>query len=216
MTAAEIEAAVEAVGLEPLASGLAGQFQSYLELLLKWNARLNLTAIREPGEIVQRHFIECIFAARRLPDRIHTLLDFGSGGGFPGIPIALCRPEIRVTLGESQAKKAAFLREALRTLSIGNAEVYNGRVEALRRTFDAVTLRAVDRMREACMAAVHNVAPGGWLVLFVGEDGSRTLTASIPQIGWSTPDLLPGAEQRFLLIGQIHTSVPRGTNVFGA
>ena len=101
MMAAEIEVAVKDAGLDPLTKETAERFQSYLDLLQKWNARLNLTAIREPEQILQRHFIECIFAARHLPTNIHTLLDFGSGGGFPGIPIALCRPEIQVTLGES-------------------------------------------------------------------------------------------------------------------
>ena len=94
MTAAEIEDAVSGVGLEPLAASVADKFQIYLDLLQKWNARLNLTAIRDPEEILQRHFIESIFAAQHLPGQIQSLLDFGSGGGFPGIPIALCRPEI--------------------------------------------------------------------------------------------------------------------------
>src|SRR5207342_666778 len=99
-------------------AGLAGQFQAYLELLLRWNARLNLTAIRDQEGILSRHFVESIACARAVPEEVATLLDFGSGAGFPGIPIALCRPEIVVTLAESKAKKAAFLQEALRTLAL--------------------------------------------------------------------------------------------------
>ena len=96
-----------------------------------------------------------------------TLLDFGSGAGLPGIPIAIVRPDIRVTLGESQRKKAAFLREAVRVLSLPS-EVYDGRIENMptSRVFDAVTLRAVDKMAEACRTAIERVAPGGWLVVF--------------------------------------------------
>src|SRR5580658_6640344 len=73
------------------------QFEAYLALLLKWNARINLTAVRKPEEIVRRHFMESIFAARQVPKKTKTLLDYGSGAGFPGIPIAICRPEIGVT-----------------------------------------------------------------------------------------------------------------------
>jgi 16S rRNA (guanine527-N7)-methyltransferase len=202
MTAAEIEAAVAKTGLDPLGPDLADSFQSYLELLLKWNARLNLTAIREPEEILQRHFIECIFAARHLPSGIRTLLDFGSGGGFPGLPIALCRPEIEVSLGESQAKKAAFLREVVRLLGIANATVYTGRVEDLDRAFDAVALRAVDKMLDACRTAVHKVAPGGYLVLFLGEEASSAIVSEFDQFTWDTPVLLPESTQRLLLIGR--------------
>ncbi len=207
---AEIEAAVTAAGLQPLSSQVASSFQSYLELLLKWNARLNLTAIRDPEEILHRHFIECIFAAQQLPENIHTLLDFGSGGGFPGIPIALCRPEIQVTLGESQAKKATFLRESLRTLGVSNATVHNGRIEDLEQTFDAVALRAVDKMLEACRIAVRNIGSGGYFALFITENTSHALTAEFHQFSWQEPLRLPASSQRLLMLGQL-IDVPRGT-----
>ncbi len=126
----------------------------YLDLLLKWNARTNLTAVRHPEEIVRRHFGESLFAARHLAPETQTLLDFGSGAGFPGVPIALFHPDITVTLAESQNKKAVFLREAIRTLNIP-AEVWSNRVEAMpeARRFDAVALRAVDNMTSAIAAA---------------------------------------------------------------
>ena len=94
------------------------QLSTYLDLLLKWNARTNLTAIRDPEEIVRRHFGEGLFTATHLDPSTATLLDFGSGAGFPGLPIALLRPDIQVTLAESQNKKATFLREAVRTLNL--------------------------------------------------------------------------------------------------
>jgi 16S rRNA (guanine527-N7)-methyltransferase len=202
MTAAEIGAAVTGAGLDPLAPEVAGLFQSYLELLQKWNARLNLTAIRDPEEILQRHFVECIFAARHLPAETRSLLDFGSGGGFPGIPIALCRPEIQVTLGESQSKKAAFLRETVRSLGIRNAEVYNGRVEVLKERFEAVTLRAVDKMQEACQDAIPLVTPGGYLILFLADKAAEDAVSEFNQFQWDAPILLPASTQRRLLIGQ--------------
>jgi len=130
------------------------QLSDYLDLLLKWNARTNLTAIRQPEEIVRRHFGESLFTALHLSDP-DTLLDLGSGAGFPGLPIALQRPEIRVTLAESQGKKASFLREAIRTLRLENAEVWAARVESMpeSRCFHTVTLRAVDDMASAVAAA---------------------------------------------------------------
>lgn len=201
MTVAEIEAAVSAAGLEPLGPEIANRFAQYLDLLLKWNARLNLTAIREPGEIVQRHFVECIFAARHLPAEIRTLLDFGSGGGFPGIPIALCKPGIHVTLGESQLKKAVFLREVVRTLGLGDTEVYSGRAEGLDQTFDAVTLRAVDKMQEACRGAMQRLSPKGQLILFVGEEMAQRLVVEFDKFDWGHPVLLPQSMQRWLLMG---------------
>jgi 16S rRNA (guanine527-N7)-methyltransferase len=150
-------------------ASLLPQLSVYLDLLLKWNARTNLTAIRSPEEIVRRHFGESLFAACHLdpdtpdpdtPDPATpepgtlTLLDFGSGAGFPGLPIALLRPDIHVTLAESQNKKATFLREVVRTLAV-SAEVWSSRVESMPadRRFHTVALRAVDNMTAAIAAA---------------------------------------------------------------
>jgi 16S rRNA (guanine527-N7)-methyltransferase len=130
------------------------QLSIYLDLLVKWNARTNLTAIREPEEIVRRHFGESLFAAQYLDPTATTLLDFGSGAGFPGMPIALLRPEIHVTLAESQNKKATFLREVVRYLKLPT-EIWAARVETMSETrlFHTVTLRAVDNMDAALAAA---------------------------------------------------------------
>src|SRR3979490_2916864 len=95
--------------LSEVPATLLPQLSTYLDLLLKWNARTNLTAIRDPEEIVRRHFGESLFAAQHLDAGTTTLLDFGSGAGFPGLPIALLCPDIQVTLAESQNKKATFL-----------------------------------------------------------------------------------------------------------
>ena len=103
---------------------LIPQLEVYLELLVRWNAKTNLTSVRDPEEMVRRHFGESLFAAQHLGDPLPpTLLDLGSGAGFPGIPIALAHPGVAVTLAESQGKKASFLREAVRTLSLPNVEV---------------------------------------------------------------------------------------------
>lgn len=201
MTAEQIADAVSAAGLAPLPRHTLERFADFLALLLKWNAKLNLTAIRDPAAILQRHFLECIFLAQQLPSGIATLLDFGSGGGFPGIPIALCRPEIRVTLGESQAKKAAFLREAARTLGLAST-VFQGRIETLNEAFDAVTLRAVDKMPEAIATAREKVAAGGWLILFGTEESSEELTGGMTGWSWLSPLHIPGSQQGLVLFGR--------------
>jgi 16S rRNA (guanine527-N7)-methyltransferase len=119
---------------------------------------MNLTAIRGPEEIVRRHFGESLFVARHV-GRCTTLLDFGSGAGFPGVPIQLMRPDLQVTLAESQGKKAAFLREVVRELGL-RTEVFAGRVEAMpvERRFDVVAMRAVDKMGVAVRAAAARAA----------------------------------------------------------
>lgn len=205
LSAAAIARAVEEAGLAALPAGAAEKFETYLELLLKWNARLNLTAVREPQGIIQRHFLECIQCAQELaglPEGA-TLLDFGSGAGLPGIPIAICRPEIRVTLAESQRKKAAFLREAVRTLGLA-AEVYDGRVEdmAAGRAFSVVTLRAVDKMAEACRTAWERVAHEGWVVPFATRATVGEVKAALPGAEWQRELAIAGSEQGLILFGR--------------
>jgi 16S rRNA (guanine527-N7)-methyltransferase len=138
---------------QPDCSQIYAQLVQYLELILKWNARINLTAIRTPEEIVRRHFGESLFAGAHLGP-CSTLLDLGSGAGFPGVPIQLLRLDLKVTLAESQNKKAAFLHEVIRTLGL-STEVWSGRAEAMpaARRFDVVTLRAVDHMESAIREA---------------------------------------------------------------
>jgi 16S rRNA (guanine527-N7)-methyltransferase len=143
----------ERVEVAPDWPQIHAQLAIYLELILKWNTRTNLTSIRTPEEIVRRHFGESLFVGTHLGPWA-TLLDFGSGAGFPGIPIQLLRPDVQVTLADSQGKKAAFLREAVRSLGLPT-EVWAGRVESMppERQFDTVTLRAVDNMDAAVQSA---------------------------------------------------------------
>ena len=150
-------------------ASLYSQLSVYLDLLLKWNAKTNLTAIREPEEIVQRHFGESLFAGRQLSP-CRTLLDYGSGAGFPGVPIQLLRPEVAVTLAESQNKKATFLREVVRSLGL-STEVWGKRVGEMpaTRTFDAVCMRAVDSMEMAMPEAGSRVSRGGELLVLATE-----------------------------------------------
>lgn len=180
--------------LPEVPAGVAAQLSVYLDLLLRWNARTNLTAIREPEQIVQRHFGESLFCGLHVAVQTATLLDLGSGAGFPGLPIALLRPEIAVTLAESQNKKATFLREAVRTLDLANVEVWAGRAEALpsERRFDTVTLRAVDNMTAALAAAV----PRAEREIFVL--GSTSPDELSSDFGLQPPIPIPGGQASFL------------------
>jgi 16S rRNA (guanine527-N7)-methyltransferase len=185
----------------PLDPVQSQHFDALLSLFLRWSARINLTTIRDEDGILSRHFVESIACARALPAAIETLLDFGSGAGFPGIPIALCRPEIAVTLAESQGKKAAFLREAVRVLGVA-AKVHSGRAESLTTRFDCVTMRAVDKMDRAVHAAVQLVRPGGWLALMTTTAALPTLkTAAGAEFNWTAAPLLLSSSDRLLAFG---------------
>ena len=199
----KLDRLLEEASQPPVDSVTAARFAAYCALLLRWNARTNLTAIRDEDGILRRHFVESIAAARALALETGTLLDFGSGAGFPGIPIALCQPKLIVTLAESQGKKAAFLREAVRTLGIP-AQVHSARAEALTQRFDCVTLRAVDNMELAVHAASALVAPGGWLALLT-TGSTQPALQSAAGLGfiWSEPKSLPGGEDRILFLGQL-------------
>jgi 16S rRNA (guanine527-N7)-methyltransferase len=203
-------------GQSALDPELAARFGIYLELLMRWNARLNLTAIRDEEGILSRHFAESIACARVIPVGVANLLDFGSGAGFPGIPIALCRPEISVILAESQAKKAGFLREAVRTLAL-SAAVHAARAETLASRFDCVTMRAVDRMARAVETAARLVSPNGWLVLMTTERELGELqSAAGPAFEWSGMVSLPQSKDRIIALGSLTVSdVPRGTKGSG-
>ena len=188
-------------GTDALELIAAKRFVEYCTLLLRWNSRLNLTAIRDEEGILRRHFVESIACARALPAGVDTLLDFGSGAGFPGIPIALCHPEIAVTLAESQNKKAAFLSEAVRVLGI-NAKVHSGRAEELDAVFDCVTLRAVDKMEAAVQTAVRLVRPGGRMALMTtGKELAALQLAAGEQFTWHGAIPLPDGQDRILAMG---------------
>lgn len=189
-------------GVAQLDGACASRFDAYLSLFVRWNSRTNLSAVREPDEILARHFVESIACARALPSGIATLLDFGTGGGLPGIPIALCRPEILVTLAESQSKKTAFLQEAVRTLGI-SSKVFTGRAETLNECFNCVTLRAVDKMADAVRAAAKLVIEGGWLVLMTTRgDADKLRGVAGNEFIWDQGSPLPGGSERILVIGR--------------
>jgi len=188
---------------------------TYIDILLRWNARINLTAIRDPDQIVTRHFGESLFAARHLfpqtapvgtaaaANRM-SVADVGSGAGFPGLPIKLCAPHISLTLIESNQKKATFLREVMRALILTDINIQNSRAEALTSaTFDLVTLRAVESFATILPVAAGLVAPGGRLALLISTAQLEPARSALPQFAWSNPEPIPLSRNRILVVASL-------------
>ncbi len=186
----------------PLADAHLQQISTYVDLLMKWNARMNLTAVRDPEQIVTRHFGESLFAAFHLfpdPNRVATLADVGSGAGFPGLPIALVRPQVHVILIEAQGKKATFLKEVVRSLRLENVSVFAGRAETYRGTADVVTFRAVERFEAILPVSAAIAAPGGILAALLGASQVAAAEGILVE-KWETKTSVyfPGSGQRVL------------------
>jgi 16S rRNA (guanine527-N7)-methyltransferase len=154
-----------------LPAGVRERLLEYMALLVKWNRTYNLTAIRDPLAMVAHHLLDSLAVLPHLPlAPAGRLADAGSGGGLPGIPLAIARPDWRVVLAESNQKKAAFLRQASIELKLANVEVHEGRVESWRPQplFDAVISRAFAALEEFIAACRHLVAPGGVIAAMTG------------------------------------------------
>jgi 16S rRNA (guanine527-N7)-methyltransferase len=201
-----VETAAIAQLLEPFISLDEPRLRSistYIDLLLKWNARINLTAIREPSEIVQRHFGESLFAAKSLLDQklLHTAIDLGSGAGFPGVPFALLAPDVQVTLIESQQKKATYLKELVRALGLSNVKVFAGRAEGYSGTADLVMLRAVEKFEQALRMAVRLTNEGGRVALMIGSGQVAAARKLAVEVIWNDAIQVPCSLSRELLVG---------------
>lgn len=189
---------------EALSPAQAEQISIYLDKLILWNSRMNLTSVRDPESIVIRHFGESLFLARHLRERkllseATAVLDIGSGAGFPGIPLQIAHPEIRLTLIEAHGRKAVFLKEILRALAL-KADVKNVRAEdlplAMHGSADVVTLRAVEKFERILPVAAQFVRPGRFLAILVGKD--QVSSAQKVMKNWQFNPLLPipGSQNR--------------------
>jgi 16S rRNA (guanine527-N7)-methyltransferase len=132
-----------------------------------------------------------------------SLADLGSGAGFPGLPIKLWAPHISLTLIESNHKKAAFLREVTRALTLTGVNIQNARAETLMpQTYDVVTLRAVEHFEVILATAASLVAPGGRLSLLIGSAQQTPARSALPHFAWSEPVPIPQSRSRILLIAR--------------
>jgi 16S rRNA (guanine527-N7)-methyltransferase len=237
MDTARIAVLLEPFLESPLSPSQLDQISTYIDLLLRWNARINLTAIRNEEEIVTRHFGESFFMARHLfPDSLKLchpersegpssssvasrptqgtptapvnpprVLDIGSGAGFPALPLKIWAPYIHLTLIESNHKKAAFLREVARALTLTNINVIADRVEGLAESQDVprtevVTLRAVEHFETILPQTVTFLVPNGSLALLIGAGQIPHLT-TLTTLKWHPPIPIPQSRARVLSIG---------------
>jgi len=179
-------------GLFPLTEPQLDALEAHYQLLLKWNKVLNLTRIDRLEEAVERHYAESLFLGTRLPEGSLRIVDIGSGAGFPGIPVAVLRPDCHVTLVESHQRKAVFLREASRSLP--NVRVLPQRAEAVRETFDWAISRAVSY--SDLRGVLKRLAPRAALLTGAEPPGS----------GFEqTP--LPWGDRRYLTVSRETTSI---------
>lgn len=195
-----------AVLLKPfveLTSPQLEQTSRYLDLLLKWNARINLTAVRRAEQLVPRHFGESYFAASQLlsGEEDCGVIDVGSGAGFPGLPLAIFRPEAHVSMIEADSRKAAFLNEVITILGLKNARALNQRAEAYSEVADLVTLRAVEKFERSLSTSVGFLRTGGRVALMVGSSQVESARLVAPEISWSDPVAIPESRSRVLFVG---------------
>ncbi|TAA36269.1 16S rRNA (guanine(527)-N(7))-methyltransferase RsmG [Pseudoxanthomonas winnipegensis] len=189
-----------------LSTALASPLLAYLALLVRWNGTYNLTAVRDPRQMVTRHLLDSLAMHRFVFEG--TLADLGTGPGLPGIPLAIAHPRLQVTLVESNGKKARFLREAVRQLGLTNASVAESRAEALDRpgAFDRLTARALDTLAGIVEVGGHLLKPDGLLLAMKGVMPHAEI-ATLPA-GWrlveATPLTVPGqdGERHLVTVGR--------------
>lgn len=178
-------------GVFELSADQVCALERHYELLVRWNKVLNLTSVRNVSEAVERHYCESVFLGAHLPAGTLNVADLGSGAGFPGIPVAVMRPDCTLTLIESHQRKAVFLRESTRVLR--NVQVAAKRAEDVENVFDWAISRAVN---------VADIAPvlsrmGGHVALLASEEEPDAVG-----LAWAEPIRLPWGDRRFLWLGQ--------------
>ncbi|MGB2629418.1 MAG: 16S rRNA (guanine(527)-N(7))-methyltransferase RsmG [Candidatus Acidiferrum sp.] len=177
--------------------------QQYIEILLHWNEKLNLTAIRDPLEILVRHFCESMFGATAVPINSGRLADIGSGAGFPGIPMKILRPEIELFLVESNIKKGTFLAEVIRETGLKNSRVLISRYEELGEELaplDVVCSRALGDFEPFLAWAASDKVSAGKAVLWIGGRDLDEVKKS-ELWDWQEPIAVPQSLRRYLLVG---------------
>lgn len=197
----------------PLDEVQRAQFDIYADELLAWNSHTNLTAIRSREDVYVRHFLDSLVLAQHWGDAPASLVDIGSGAGFPGLPLKILRPQIKLLLLDSVAKKTAFLAHVVDRLGLGGVRVLTGRAEELgrdpgeRERHDLVTGRAVADLRVLVEYGLPLVRVGGRLLAPKGAgaaEEARAAARAVESLGGAiagvAPVAIPGLEQRFLVV----------------
>lgn len=166
----ELAAAISAFELAPLTDKQVAQLVRHYALLRRWNMRVNLTRIIEPGEAAKLHYAESLFGASFIAGA-RTVLDVGSGAGFPAIPLAVARPDVQVTALEANQKKSLFLKEVRDELELRNLEIANARLEEFDWAgYELLTSRALDRAEEILPAIIEKMRSDQRLMLYCAPD----------------------------------------------
>lgn len=201
-TAAAIERAMSEFEIS-LDRSQVEQIQQYTKILLAWNDKVNLTAIRDPLEILYRHFCESIYGAKLLPVEKCRLADVGSGAGFPGLPLKIFRPDLEIFLIESNVKKATFLAEVIREVELTDTKVLVSRYEELGEEvtpLDFVCSRAFGEFAKLLAWAGSPQVSTGNVLLWISKRDLAEVRA-IPGWRWEAPRPMPHSLQRLLLLG---------------
>ncbi|HXW06546.1 MAG TPA: 16S rRNA (guanine(527)-N(7))-methyltransferase RsmG [Vicinamibacterales bacterium] len=205
-----------------LPDALSEGLLAYFDLLARWNRKINLTALDDSDEAVDRLLIEPVIAVRFVPAGATRLIDIGSGGGSPSIPMRMALPGLRLTMVESKARKSAFLREAVRVLALADTVVETARYEELlarpelHEAFSALSVRAVRMESRVLQNLQAFLPPGGVMLLFRGPGGPEAPGAVFPPLVWTaTHPLVDSLRSRLTVLTKravgVAFHVPRGT-----
>jgi 16S rRNA (guanine527-N7)-methyltransferase len=190
--------AVEAFGIEPLSGAQYDLLARHYSMMCRWNRRINLTRIIDPDDAARFHYAESLFGARFLGDA-RTVLDIGSGAGFPGVPLAVLCSDVQVTALEANNKKALFLNEVREEIRLANFAVLRSRIEQFDCTgYDLLTCRALDRAEDILPPIVQRLSPSQRLMLYCSRDLIQKLAKDSTTKHTSTIHQIPQTSSRII------------------
>jgi 16S rRNA (guanine(527)-N(7))-methyltransferase RsmG len=191
---------VAGLGIEPLTDSQLQQMRLHYELLAKWNSRVNLTRIVVPREAARLHYAESIYGYSLLRGTA-SVLDVGSGAGFPAVPLAIMNGGLRVTALESNQKKSVFLKEVKQQLALSNLRIEIARIEDLEWSgFPALASRALDRAQEMYAGLVRKLNPGQVLMLFCSDSMMEALSSGLPPGIETESHRIPHSQSRLITL----------------
>ncbi len=195
-----LEEVVSSFGLDALTEQQLDQCALHYDLLCRWNPRVNLTRITEPREAARFHYAESFFGAQFVESEL-TVLDIGSGAGFPAIPLAIVRPDLEVTALEANQRKSLFLKEAKDDLRLANLRIATARLEEFDWTgYQLLMSRALEKAETVFQSVIESMARPQRLMLYCGADLAAKLEQHLPGEWVITTHAIPQSESRIIAI----------------